>query len=159
MNTEILKLEYNVVNSWIINNYNPPEGTDCILTVLNGAKQVGELLSTEFDIYQQFVTIKSYNNENSQESIKLIGEFPKITEKRVLVVDDIYDTGNTLEYTLNELIKYDCVERIDIYTVIKKNRPENRIEWWRLRNKRRVMCNIDYSCLVPATTWIKFPWE
>jgi len=51
------------------------------------------------------------------------------------------------------------VEHIDVYTVIKKNKPQNKLEWWAITNNRRVKCNIDYSCLVPATTWINFPWE
>jgi len=155
---EILKLEYEVVNNWVT-NYIPHKDTDCIITILNGAKHVGNLLSTKYNIPQKFITLKSYNNDNNQESIKLLGEFPNITEKRLLLVDDIYDTGNTLQYTLNELIKYDSVEHIDVYTVIKKNKPQNKLEWWAITNNRRVKCNIDYSCLVPATTWINFPWE
>ena len=159
MNTETLKLDNEVVNNWVT-NYIPHNDTQVIITILNGAKHVGNLLSNKYNIPQKFIHLKSYNNDNNQESIKLINKFPNISEKRLLVVDDIYDTGNTLQYTLNELIKYTTVEHIDIYTVIKKPRPGKLLNTYTpQRHGNPVKCSIGYSCTVPETTWIKFPWE
>ena len=156
---EILKLEYEVVNNWVT-NYIPHNDTQVIITILNGAKHVGNLLSNKYNIPQKFIHLKSYNNDNNQESIKLINDFPHITEKRLLIVDDIYDTGNTLQYTLNELIKYNPVTHIDVYTILKKKRTGNLLTTYNpTRHNNPVKCSINHSCVVPDTTWIKFPWE
>ena len=156
MNNEILSLNNELINGWI-NQYKPLCSPDIILTICNGGKNVGELLSNKLKIPQKFVTIKSYNKDNTQGNIKLIGEFPTLENniKNLLIVDDIWDSGNTLMYVLNQLESINNnIKLCMIYTVVEKKKYPHKTF---ISNK--FSYRNDSSCVVPANTWIKFPWE
>jgi len=84
------------------------EGKDVVfLGILNGAFLFAADLFRRIDIQARisFVKLASYEGTSSSGSIKeLIGWNEDIKNKTIVVIEDIVDTGNTLERIMDELI-------------------------------------------------------
>ncbi|XP_070565700.1 hypoxanthine-guanine phosphoribosyltransferase-like isoform X2 [Ptychodera flava] len=59
-------------------------------------------------MYVDFIRLKSYENDKSSGDIRVIGgdNLSNLTGKNVLIVEDIIDTGNTMQKLLNIVAKY-----------------------------------------------------
>jgi len=82
--------------------------TPLFLGVLNGAfMYLGELLKNyNGNCEVSFVKLASYEGTSTSGTMKnLIGLNESIENKHVIVVEDIVDTGHTLEYLMEYLIK------------------------------------------------------
>ena len=93
------------------------------LGILNGAFLFAADLfkRIEFPARISFVKLASYAGTKSSGSIKeLIGWNEDITGKTVVVVEDIVDTGTTLERIMTELVMYKAAE-IKIVTALFKS--------------------------------------
>lgn len=91
-------------------------------------------------------TISSYDNKK-QKKLQILSK-PKIDlkDKKVLLIDDICDTGNTLDYVKKELLtKYKCKEiRVAVLVVNQEHtKKENYPKYYYKKIK----------------DWIHFPWE
>jgi hypoxanthine phosphoribosyltransferase len=87
------------------------------------------------------------------DEIKASRHIPKILDntsllfvsgKRVLVVDDITNTGATIRYTKAQLLNSNCREVRTAVLVWDKNNAQSNIA--------------DY-CVITADDWVVFPWE
>jgi len=93
-----------------------------LLSVLNGSFMfAADLMKTlDFPVEITFVKLASYQGTGTTGSVKqLIGLNEKIAGRSVLVVEDIIDTGITMEHLLKELEQYGP-EEIRIATLLFK---------------------------------------
>ncbi len=99
------------------------EGKDVIcIGVLNGAFIFAADLFRRLDIRARitFIKLASYTGTSSSGEIKeLIGWNEDLKDKSVIVIEDIVDTGVTLEHTVDNLIIRDARE-IRIVTLLLK---------------------------------------
>lgn len=105
----------NLKNRYFERNDNPHNPSDIIvLVVMNGGKYFSDFLFAKerlgqynmFKIY--YITVSSYENNKKllNGEIKLdFSGVPDLENKSVLVVDDIYDSGETLKAISEELYK------------------------------------------------------
>lgn len=96
--------------------------TPLFLVILNGAFMFAADLFKKLDIECEisFVKLSSYSGTESTENVKhLIGINENIKDRVVVVVEDIVDTGITIENMISELSKYSPKE-IKIATLLLK---------------------------------------
>ncbi len=98
-------------------------GKDVIfMAILNGAFMFASDLykQIKFDSQITFLKLASYDGTSSSGKIKrLIGINEDIKDKTVVVIEDIVDTGNTMESILRQLKGYEPAE-IKIATLLLK---------------------------------------
>jgi len=100
-----------------INNFYKDSDEDVIvLVVLNGAEKFANFLFSKdwlgtydkFEVYH--ITASSYKDNkklpNNEIYIDFSGDVEIVKNKRVLIVDDIYDSGNTLDKITKEVKKH-----------------------------------------------------
>ncbi|NMC38653.1 MAG: hypoxanthine phosphoribosyltransferase [Bacteroidales bacterium] len=84
------------------------EGKEVVFVgILNGAFMFAADLFKRIDLKARitFIKLASYTGTSSSGAIKeLIGWNEELKDKQVIIVEDIVDTGETLEYTVNNLI-------------------------------------------------------
>jgi len=84
---------------------------DCpvFVSVLNGSFMfAGDLLKElDFQSVIHFVKLSSYKGENTSGKVKeIIGLDENIYKRNVIILEDILDTGITIEYVYNKLLKH-----------------------------------------------------
>lgn len=92
------------------------------LAVLNGAFMFASDLMKSIDIPVElsFIKLKSYQGTKSSGNIEsLIGLEKEITGRHVVIVEDIVDTGKTLQFTLKALSSHNPAS-IAIATLLHK---------------------------------------
>jgi hypoxanthine phosphoribosyltransferase len=84
------------------------EGKEVVFVgILNGAFMFAADLFKRIDIKARitFIKLASYAGTSSSGNIReLIGWNEELKDKHVIIIEDIVDTGETLEYTVNNLI-------------------------------------------------------
>lgn len=81
---------------------------DCIVAIGRGGLTFGHLLSDFLRIPISSITIQSYTDIQQQGEVKITGALSeRIDNKRVLLVDDIADTGTTLKRAVSYLKEFD----------------------------------------------------
>lgn len=84
------------------------EGKEVVFVgILNGAFMFAADLFKRIDLKARitFIKLASYTGTSSSGAIKeLIGWNEELKDKQVIIIEDIVDTGETLEYTINNLI-------------------------------------------------------
>lgn len=119
---------------------------DCILGIVRGGAIPATLLAHKLKTKNmQFIQISSYASDNRQGN--LIETAPlnitSIMNKKVVVVDDISDSGMTLDYIDRIYRRY--TDKMFYFTVI---------------SKKKTVFNPDYSHIIAEPDeWVKFPWE
>ena len=85
------------------------------------------------DLYCElgYIKVSSYENDKSTGTVKILGELPDVRDKDVILVDDICDTGKTINKLTN--ILRDCGAK-SVKTCVLLDKPEGRTE----------ICNPDY---------------
>jgi uncharacterized protein len=110
---------------------------DSILSITNGGIIPARLMARELDInYIQFIQIR--NKKLFKEEMPLLNE-----EKRYLVIDEIYDTGNTFSQVYNAVKTFNC----DFAFLISR---------YKEINSDRI---IYVGKILNHNKWIVFPWE
>ena len=120
--------------------YNP----DIILAVARGGVTLGHFMANRMDIRALF-TLNSihYDDTKKLETIDIFN-IPDLGEgKRVLVVDDIVDSGESM---------------VAILKVLKEKFPKNSYKTAVLFYKKEAMHTPDFTCH-EAKEWIKFFWD
>ena len=99
------------------------EGEDLVLLgVLNGSFVFMADLARKIDLQMtcEFLKISSYSGTETSGEVKSIFGFSKdLTGKNVLIVEDIVDTGLSMNYLISELSKYNP-KRLAIATLLFK---------------------------------------
>jgi hypoxanthine phosphoribosyltransferase len=92
------------------------------LGILNGAFIFAADLFRQIDLQTRisFLKLASYEGTNSSGSIKeLIGLNEDIKNKTIVILEDIVDSGNTLELVVNELITREVSEVLIVVMLFK----------------------------------------
>ena len=102
-----------------------------VVGILKGAFIVVSDLAKQLqlDVTFDFMSIKSYYGSESSGQIKIVKDLEyDITDKNVLIVEDIYDTGLTLS-NLKKLLESRNPKSIEIFCMfVKKDVAEDPIE-------------------------------
>lgn len=111
----------------IANQINQDFKDDCpiFVSVLNGSFVFASDLLRRIEIkcYITFLKLASYKSETSTGEVKqLIGLNENLTEKRVIVLEDIVDSGLTLNATLNSIREFNP---LDISTAVLLYKPSS----------------------------------
>jgi hypoxanthine phosphoribosyltransferase len=98
----------------------------------------------------EFIRLKSYDGTQSTEHIQtLIGLSANIIDRNIIILEDIVDTGNTLESLLNDLKKEKC-QSIGLASLIFKKdafKKDFKIDYlgFEIENKFIVGYGLDYN--------------
>jgi hypoxanthine phosphoribosyltransferase len=98
------------------------------LVVLNGAFMFASDLLKKINIECEisFVKLSSYSGTNSTETVKnLIGINEELKNRSVILVEDIVDTGITIEHMIEELKKFEPLD-VKIATLLLKPEKYNK---------------------------------
>lgn len=109
-----------------------------ILVPLKGGYFLSYFVSTKLKLPMHFVEISSYK-EKEQRNIQVTSEWPKLEAGHHLLVDDIYDSGKTVEYIRNV---YKDVS-FDVAVLVSRQKKED----------------ILYGKLLKNDEWVDFFWE
>ena len=117
---------------------------DTILAVARGGMTLGHALAMSLDIRNlQSIRVESYDGESQRETVNILGKSDLRNSKRVLVVDDIVDSGKTLA----ALMPY-----------LRSQYPHCEFKIATLFTKSTAVFQADFS-LHEAKEWIEFFWE
>jgi hypoxanthine phosphoribosyltransferase len=92
------------------------------IAVLNGSFMFASDLMKQVDLKSEltFIKVNSYHGVESTGLIKeMIGIGQSITDRHVVIIEDIVDTGNTITHLLNEMSKMDP-SSIEVVTLFSK---------------------------------------
>jgi len=150
MKTKIKNLSWKNIDSYcedIVNkikkvNYSP----NVIVSVGRGGMIPSRIISDRLNIHTIYmVNIKLYTGINKRMSAPVIMPFNYIVQRQdILLVDDIFDTGITIEAVLNEMRKKQIGSIRTACLLCKENAPSK---------------PTFYSDMVKENEWIVFPWE
>jgi hypothetical protein len=138
-----MNLSFKKYKKLCYNVYNQIDKTteyDAILCVLRGGVFLADFLQRKMHLPIYFATVSSYKNKEQQSPRFEINNLDKfLINKRVLLVDDIYDSGYTIKL-LEDLfpitLLYPCV-------LISKQKKEGLI----------------YGKYIRSKEWVNFWWE
>lgn len=117
---------------------------DAILAIARGGLIPAQLLAYQLNIRQlQSVQIQSYDKDIQRDTLSLSDTTDLTHAKRVLIVDDIIDSGNTLHALLLH---------------VKDKYPHIEFKTASLFFKPTASIQADFTCK-EATEWINFFWE
>jgi hypoxanthine phosphoribosyltransferase len=92
------------------------------IAVLNGSFMFASDLMKQVDLKSEltFIKVNSYDGIESTGLIKeMIGIGQSVTDRHVVIIEDIVDTGNTITHLLNEMSKMDPAS-IEVVTLFSK---------------------------------------
>lgn len=137
-----------VILSWkkielIIDNIRFDHKYDTILAVSRGGLVPAAMIANKLDI-RNVITVQasSYSNGSKKELKVEKISLPK-DPGRILVVDDIIDTGDTIAHVVDQI-----PEEYDV-TVLAIA----------LRYGCPLIKGVSYGIVVPKDEWVHFPWE
>jgi len=118
---------------------------DCIVAILKGGLVPARLLSDFFGSIEIYpIRAKTYHGIRKLERVRLEYFRYPISRKNVLLVDDIHDSGKTLQKVMQQL---------------RRHHP-HALYSTTLYYKRGADYLPDFQArTVPADVWIVFPWE
>ena len=123
----------------LVKEYNP----EVILPIARGGLCFGHLLSEELDIRDVFcINSIGYDKDKKLDNIKVFN-IPTLENKRVLVVDDIADSGETLK---------------EVLKVLKEKNPTCEFKTATLFYKKSSIIQPDFT-IHEAKEWINYFWN
>lgn len=121
-----------------------PFHADTIIAIARGGMTLAHALAMSLDIRNlQSIRIESYDGDRQRESVSISGQCDLSESKRVLIVDDIVDSGKTL---------------FSLMPLLRQQHPECDFKIATLFTKPSALLQPDFS-LHEATDWIDFFWE
>lgn len=126
---------------------------DIVLPILKGGMNIGALIANELDI-DAFAFIQTKSAESNKANAKLkkpvIVGFINVEDlegKNVLICDDIFDTGRSMELVEKEIKKYKPQKIYSTVAIIVNEKAKVRKNFFYDKD----YCKENY--------WITFPWE
>lgn len=117
---------------------------DTILAIARGGMTVGHALSMALNIRNlQSLRCESYDDVSQRDTVTVIGECDFAHSKRILIVDDIVDSGKTLQ---------------TLIPMLQKRYPNIIFASAAIFTKPTALMQPDFS-LHEALDWIDFFWE
>lgn len=130
-----------------IRKFNP----DCIVPIMQGgiipAKKIADMLKLT-DLYP--ISIKKYNNDGKKLHSAIVEKSvgSEIIDKRVLIVDDVVETGDTMQLAINE-VKQHTRYAMACCLIAKED------TWVDIR----LGVDCPYAEIYKQGEWVKFYWE
>lgn len=117
---------------------------DTIIAIARGGMTLAHALSMSLNIRNlQSIRVESYDGDTQRDSVTILGTCDLRHSKRVLVVDDIVDSGQTLAALM---------------PVLHTQNPNSEFKIATLFTKQTALVQPDFF-LHEATDWIDFFWE
>lgn len=121
-----------------------PFKPDTIVAVARGGMTLAHALCMHLDVRNlQSIRCESYDGEEQRTVLTIVGKSTFLPSERILVVDDIVDSGQTLHTLL---------------PLLQSNNPDVIFKTASLFTKPTALLQPDFS-LYEATDWIDFFWE
>ena len=141
---------HNIINSKkdIIKEFN----ADIILAIGGGGLIPARMIRSYINKPILVVTLDSYNDENIKDEINIIQWITKdLSNKRVLIIDEIDDTRRTLKYCIDELKRKNNARDIGVFVVHNKVKKK----YSELHDY-----NIEYiTGQNIEDKWVVYPWD
>lgn len=120
------------------------ETFDGIVAISRGGLTLGHCIAEGLNLRDvQTVRTELYDDTTKRDAIKLFGECKFEKHKKILVLDDISDSGETLDFVMNYLQKsFPCIEFTSA-TLFYKHSSKYEPNFW----------------VKEAELWIDFFWE
>jgi len=112
---------------------------DGIICPLRGGFYLSNYLSHKYSLPMFYVDLHSYADDKKRKKIYL-DSFQNVDDGRYLLVDDIYDSGNTIKFIKNVLYHH---AELDVCTLVSKQSIKN------------LIC----TKYVETDVWVEFFWE
>jgi len=121
------------------------EDYDVVVGILNGGALPALVVSNVLKLPVYWIRVRSYEGKEKGELEAKGLDFDKedLGGKKILLVDDIVDTGDTLNYVRGLLLGEYGAKDVFCVTVVSK----------------RKMLNGVNMLTVPQFVWVVFPWE
>lgn len=117
---------------------------DTIVAVARGGMTLAHALCMHLDVRNlQSIRCESYDGNEQRTALTIVGKSTFLPSERILVVDDIVDSGQTLHTLL---------------PLLQSNNPDVIFKTASLFTKPTALLQPDFS-LYEATDWIDFFWE
>ena len=134
---------YCLNQKFVLNHYTP----EIIIGLSRGGVIPSRILSdilNNLDLY--FIDVKLYDGTNKRDSAVIRNDFDlfSIKDKRIVVVDDIYDSGTTIKAVVNHL-KSKGIKNVSSATLYAREGLNEYPTY--------------YAKIVKRKDWIVFPWE
>ncbi len=121
-----------------------PYAPDALVSVARGGMMLGQFISYGLDLRNiHSVRVEAYDGEERRERATVLGHCDLSGAQRVLIVDDIVDSGMTLEALLESL---------------RNAYPQAEFRTAAIFHKPSASLQPDFS-VREATEWIDFFWE
>ena len=120
-----------------------------IIAIANGGLIPAMYMAKALGVYNmQIIGVKSYEHQK-QGNIELYHDisYSELENERVLIVDDIYDTGKTFEYVNDLITDSGFTKNIMTYAVCKKGIHGIGVDYF------------GFNTTDTHTAWVEFPWE
>jgi len=115
---------------------------NCILAILRGGLPIAERIAKRFDLPLHTIRISCYDGEVKRaEPIIEIGDLSVLKNKRVLIIDDLIDSGLSVALAKDLLDKQKIAYKVGV-----------------LFQKPEASVVADYHS-EETTRWVVFPWE
>lgn len=117
---------------------------DVVVGIARGGLPISMVLADRLRVPLDFINIKSYKAPGVKEALKVYDVmFENVSGKSVLIVDDIADTGETLLFASNYLLRSKGAKEVYLACLFVK-------PWSKVRPNFYV---------TETKSWIVFPWE
>lgn len=137
----------------IKSEFNP----DFILAIGGGGLIPARMLRSDLKIPIYVVSLTSYDeNDKKLDTLKTIQwmDFSQIKDKRILIVDEVDDTGETLSYVVDRLVNEENINKTNLGIFVVHNK---------IKPKALVNENLDIAYYLAGEdvedNWIVYPWE
>ncbi|MGY6530501.1 MAG: phosphoribosyltransferase [Cyanobacterium sp.] len=116
------------------------------IAIIRGGYYLGDYLSRRFNIPLGVIATKSYSDVNHQQQALTMGEFSWVEKPcgKILLVDDLVDSGVTLKAIKEKLIREYKVE-VDTAVIWQKSHSQFQPDY--------------YHSITPSDFWIIQPFE
>ncbi len=124
----------------LLKEYNP----DAILAIARGGVTFGHFLSEQLNIREFYIINSIYYNDNKKlDTIKVFNIPTQIKSTKVLVVDDIVDSGDTMS---------------KVISILTKKFPNTNFKTGAIFYKKDAIYKPDFKLHI-ATKWVDFFWS
>lgn len=137
----------------IKSEFNP----DLILAIGGGGLIPARMMRSDLKIPIYVVSLTSYDeNDKKLDTLKTIQwmDFSQIKDKRILIVDEVDDTRETLSYIVNRLVNEENINKTNLGIFVVHNK---------IKPKALVNENLDIAYYLAGEevedNWIVYPWE
>ncbi|MDD2369209.1 MAG: phosphoribosyltransferase family protein [Sulfuricurvum sp.] len=121
-----------------------PFEADTIIAVARGGMSLAHALAMALDIRKlHSIRVESYDGDSQREAVSILSQCNLTDSRRVLIVDDIVDSGRTL---------------VALLPMLRLQNPSCEFKVATLFTKPTALMQPDFS-LHEATDWIDFFWE